>query len=82
MKEVYGEEYLPNFLELMKTSPPGDPKHVVDALMLALTSQNPKQRYIVGTDALLFRWLTMLPDNVYDSIFSLANYPKLKCMIE
>lgn len=53
-------------------SKPSDPSPVVDAIVDALTSQQPQKRYIVGDDALWLIFLSYLPAFVLDSKFSSA----------
>jgi nucleoside-diphosphate-sugar epimerase len=43
-----------------------DPKVVLDALIHALESPNPKTRYVMGTGAGQRKFLRMLPDRLRD----------------
>lgn len=70
LKKVYGTEYLENWITWVtsySTSP--HTYQVVDAVVDALTSQAPRDRYLVGLDARFFLvWLVRLPTVVADFI--------------
>lgn len=52
------------------SSKPEDPSSVVDAIVDALTSQQPQTRYVVGEDAKWLIFLSYLPAFVLDRKFS------------
>jgi len=70
MKKEYGKEYLEKWISFITSSScsPHTCK-VVDAVVEALTSQTPRDRYLVGLDARFFLvWLARLPTAVTDFI--------------
>jgi len=73
LKNDYGEQYRDRVINhIIKTmsSKPEDPSSVVDAIVDALTSQQPQTRYVVGEDAKWLIFLSYLPAFVLDRKFS------------
>ena len=49
---------------------------VVDAIVEALSSQTPRDRYLVGVDArFLFSWMTLIPATVADTLTHHHRWP-------
>ncbi|XP_022792936.1 short-chain dehydrogenase/reductase family 9C member 7-like [Stylophora pistillata] len=80
LKDEYGEEYLKRSIEIMRDGVyrTSNISQVVDAIVEALTSSSPADRYLVGIDAkFLLVWLARLPAYISDFILHLAfNPPK------
>lgn len=70
LKKEYGEEYLEKSIALSTlVSPSGRTGDVVDAVVDALTSQTPRDRYLIGFDAkFIFAWLARFPTSMADFI--------------
>jgi len=81
LKKEYGEEYLKGVIEVVMKYPQSDRLYlVVDAVVDALTSQVPRDRYVVGLDARLLLLLSLwLPTFAMDAILRLLfKIPTLK----
>ena len=49
---------------------------VVDAIVEALSSQTPRDRYLVGVDTrFLFSWMTLIPATVADTLMRILLKP-------
>ncbi|XP_078357209.1 short-chain dehydrogenase/reductase family 9C member 7-like [Oculina patagonica] len=76
LKKEYGEEYLEkciSFLTGVTTSP--HTHKVVDAVVDALTSQSPRDRYLIGlVDQIIIPWMVRLPTTVADFIVTRVFY--------
>ncbi|KAL9985510.1 hypothetical protein ACROYT_G007925 [Oculina patagonica] len=79
LKKEYGEQYLEKGISFFNgfTSSPHT-YQVVDAVVDALTSHSPRDRYLVGLDArFFFAWLARLPTVVSDFIVTRMLFRKL-----
>lgn len=71
LKEEYGEEYLKGVIKIAKAYPQSENLHwVIDAIVDALTSQAPRDRYVVGA-RLLLTLVAWLPTFALDFIVQL-----------
>jgi len=81
LKEEYGEEYLKTVVKIITEYTPPDRQYlVVDAVVDALTSQVPRDRYVVGLDSrLILALVAWLPSFATDFILrSLYKVPTPK----
>ncbi|KAJ7371560.1 retinol dehydrogenase [Desmophyllum pertusum] len=72
LKKEYGKDYLEKGIKLFTFYPLSSRTYqVVDAVVDALTSQSPRDRYLVGFDArFFFAWMFWLPAVVVDFIMT------------
>jgi len=72
LKKEYGKNYLDKAISFFTDYPASSNTYqVVDAVVDALTSQAPRDRYLVGSDArFFFLWMSRLPAVVADFIFA------------
>lgn len=75
-QQEYGKGYLENatkgFRDWCKSASK-QVSHVIDAIVLPLTSRSPKKRYVIGQDAWQLKFLSHLPEVLQD--FVLREFP-------